>query len=59
MKELLKGMIGVTVGASILPSVISGIGSSGMATGLRSATQNLVSVGFVGHTASLFKKVKW
>jgi hypothetical protein len=57
MKELLKGMFGITIGASMLPTVLGGIGSSGMA--FSNATQNLVSVGFIGHTASLMKKIKW
>lgn len=57
MKELLKGMFGITIGASLMPSVMSGIASSGMK--FSSATQSLVSAGLVGHSASLFRKVKW
>ena len=59
---LIKGMIGLTVGASLMPSVMSGIGNigSGMSAGMRGATQSLVGVGFLGHAASLGKKIiKW
>lgn len=54
---LLKGMFGITIGASLMPTVLNSIGNSGMA--FSNATQTLVSTGFVGHTASLIKKVKW
>lgn len=50
-------MFGITIGASLMPSVMSGIASSGMK--FSSATQSLVSAGLVGHSASLFRKVKW
>ena len=59
---LITGMIGVTVGASLVPAVMHGIGSigSGMSAGMQGATQSLVGVGLVGHAASLSKKVfKW
>lgn len=65
MKEHLdriKGMVGITIGASLMPSVMHGIGSigSGMSVGMRGATQSLVGIGLVGHAASLSKKVvKW
>lgn len=57
MKTLLKGMIGIAVGSTLLPAVLGGIASSGMK--FSSATQSLMSVGFMGHTASLIKKVRW
>jgi hypothetical protein len=58
MKELLKGMVGLTVGTSLIPSVMGGLGSLG--SGIGGATQSLVGVGFLGHAASLGKKIiKW
>ena len=56
---LIKGMIGLTVGASLMPSVMHGIGAigSGMSTGMNGATQTLVGVGFVGHAVNLGKGV--
>jgi len=57
MKELLKGIFGITIGASLMPTVMGSIASSGMA--FSNATQTLVSTGLVGHSASLIKKVKW
>ena len=62
MLEHIKGMIGITVGASLVPTVIHGIGNigSGMSAGMKGATQSLVGVGMVGHAASLSKGLfKW
>lgn len=59
---LIKGMLALTVGSSLMPSVMHGIGAigSGMSAGMKGATQSLVGVGFIGHAASLPKKVfKW
>ena len=65
MKEHLdriKGFVGITIGAALIPAVMHGIGNigSGMSTGMKGATQSLVGVGLVGHAASLSKKIiKW
>ena len=59
---LIKGMIGLTVGSSLMPTVMHGIGDigAGMSTGMKGATQSLVGIGFLGHAASLSKKIiKW
>ncbi len=55
MKKAIKGMIGMSIIAPLSGSVLNSIGNSGMATGLRHATQSFVSLGVLGHSAKLAK----
>lgn len=56
----IKDMIGITVGASLLSPVMSGIGAgfTGSLAGLGSATQTLVGAGFLGEVKSKVKFFK-
>jgi len=54
---MIKKMVGLTVGTSLLPAVMGGLGALGSLAG---ATGSLIGVGFVGHAASLSTKIiKW
>jgi hypothetical protein len=58
---MIKGMTKTIVGASLLGSVLGGIGSVGMG-GIGNATQSLVSIGFMGHSiknSGMNKIFKW
>ena len=58
---MIKGMVGLVVGSSLLGATLGGIGSAGMGA-IGSATQSLVSIGFMGHAAKLSganKLFKW
>lgn len=58
----IKGFMGILVGTTLGSAAITQIGNmgSGMSSGMRSATQSLVSVGVVGHTAGTVKKMfRW
>ena len=59
--DMIKGMVGVTVGAVLAGTAMRAVGGvSAMSSGMRGATQSLIGVGLVGHAASLSKKVfKW
>lgn len=58
---MVKGMVKTLVGASLIGSVLGGIGSAGMGA-IGSATQSLVSIGFMGHAiknSGASKIFKW
>lgn len=58
----IKGMVGVLVGASLGGAAISALGAvgSGMSTGIRSASQSMVSLGVMSQAAKLIpNKFKW
>lgn len=52
----IKDMFGVLVSAPILGETLNQIGNSKMPSGLGSATQTIVSAGYLG---SISKKFKW
>lgn len=55
VKEQLKGMFGMLIGATIGSAAISQIGNSNMSSGLKNATQSLVGVGILSSGMKLFK----
>jgi hypothetical protein len=54
----IKDMLKLTVGASLVGGVLHSIGNigSGMSSGMKGATQSMVSVGFLSSASKLFKK---
>lgn len=53
----LKDMFELTIGASLLNPMIGAINNSGMGSGLRDATQNMISIGFISHAAGKVKSI--
>jgi len=54
-KEFLKKSVGLLVAVPILGATLGMIGGAGMVGGLGGATQTVISGGFLGHVAGMFK----
>lgn len=52
---MIKKMVGAMVGVSLGGETLKMIGDSPMVSGVKSATQSLVSFGILKHTAKMFK----
>lgn len=52
---MIKGFIGATVGAVLGSEAIKAVGNSGLASGIKNATQSLIGIGVLKHTADMFK----